>query len=84
MAGRGSLIGRIQQADLQQRSAKVGLVVAHDLLGQSLLRARRTFFPLHLMPLRQSRDLALAVGELAYPFLLERYKLLLYFNESSG
>jgi len=61
-AGGGSLISRIQQADFQKQLAEFGLFISADLLGQELLRGRRAFLGLYLMPLRQSRDLA--VGEM--------------------
>jgi hypothetical protein len=39
----GSLISRIQQADLQKQLAKLGLVVGAYLRGQKLLRGRGVF-----------------------------------------
>ena len=62
-AGGGSLIRRIQQADFQKQLAEFGLVIGAHLLGQKLLRGRRVLLRLYLVPLRQSRDLA--VGEMA-------------------
>jgi hypothetical protein len=62
-AGGGSLIRRIQQADFQKQLAEFGLVIRAYLLGQKLLRGRRVLLRLYLVPLRQSRDLA--VGEMA-------------------
>jgi len=59
----GSLISRIQQADFQKQLAEFGLVIFADLLGQKLLRRRRVLLRLYLVPLGQSRDLA--VGEVA-------------------
>jgi hypothetical protein len=59
----GSLISRIQQADFQKQLAEFGLVIGAYLLGQKLLRGRRVLLRLYLVPLRQSRDLA--VGEMA-------------------
>ena len=59
----GSLIRRIQQADFQKQLAEFGLVICAHLLGQKLLRGRRVLLRLYLVPLRQSRDLA--VGEMA-------------------
>ena len=58
-----SLIRRIQQADFQKQFAEFGLVIFADLLGQKFLRRRRVLLRLYLVPLRQSRDLA--VGEMA-------------------
>src|ERR1700678_4066840 len=58
----GSLISGIQQADLQKQLAEFGLVISADLFSQKLLRRRRFLLRLYLMPLRQSRDLA--VGEM--------------------
>jgi hypothetical protein len=58
----GSLIRRIQQADFQKQFAEFGLVVGAYLLGQKFLRRRRVLLRLYLVPLRQSRDLA--VGEM--------------------
>ena len=75
-ADRGSPIGRIQQADLQQQSAEVRLVVADDLLRQTLLRARRTFLFLYLVPLRQRRDLA--VGEMTDQVVGDRQQVSLF------
>ncbi len=62
-AGGGSLISRIQQADFQKQLAEFGLVIGAHLLGQKLLRGRRVLLRLYLVPLRQSRNLA--VGEMA-------------------
>ena len=59
----GSLISRIQQADFQKQLAEFGLVICADLLGQKFLCGRRVLLRLYLVPLRQSRDLA--VGEMA-------------------
>src|SRR5579863_5547488 len=62
-AGGGSLISRIQQADFEKQLAEFGLVVGAHLLGQKLLCGRGVLLYLHLVPLRQSRYLA--VGEMA-------------------
>ena len=59
----GSLIGRIQQADFQKELAEFGLVIRAYLFGQKFLCRRRVLLRLYLVPLRQSRDLA--VGEMA-------------------
>jgi hypothetical protein len=57
-AGGGSLIRRIQQADFQKQFAEVGLVTGAHFLDQKLLCGRGVLLCLYLMPLRQSRDLA--------------------------
>ena len=44
----GSLIGRIQQRNLQKQLAKVGLVIRADLLYQQFVRRRGVFLDLHL------------------------------------
>jgi len=62
-AGGGSLIRRIEQADFQNHLAKFGLIIRAYLLGQKPLRGRGVLLCLYLVPLRQSRDLA--VGEMA-------------------
>src|SRR3984957_5570254 len=62
-AGGGPLIGRVQQADFEEELAKFGLVIGAHLLGQKLLCGRGVLLYLHLMPLRQSRDLA--IGKMA-------------------
>src|ERR1700733_87153 len=59
----GSLISRIQQTDFQKQFAEFGLVMFTYLLGQKLLCGRGVFFCLYLMPLSQSRNLA--VGKMA-------------------
>jgi hypothetical protein len=69
-AGSGTLIRRIQQADFQKQLAKLGLIVGAYLLGQKLLRQRRVFLRLYLVPLRQRRDVA--VGEMANPVVADR------------
>src|SRR5579863_4504474 len=58
----GSLIRRIEQADFQNQLAKFGLIIRAYLLGQKFLCGRRVLLRLYLVPLRQSRDLA--VGEM--------------------
>ena len=62
-AGGGSLIRRIQEADFEKQFAEFGLVVGAHLLGQKLLCGRGVLLCLHLVPLRQSRNLA--VGKVA-------------------
>ena len=62
-ASSGSLIRRIQQADFQKQFAELGIVIFADLLGQKFLSRRTVFLSLYLVPLRQSRNLAL--GEVA-------------------
>src|SRR5579862_3977804 len=62
-AGGGSLISRIQQADFEKQLAKFSLVIGAHLLSQKLLCGRGVLLCLYLVPLRQSRDLA--VGEMA-------------------
>ena len=53
-----SLIRRIQQADFQNQFSKFGLIIRAYLLGQKFLCGRRVLLCLYLVPLRQSRDLA--------------------------
>ena len=60
--GAGSLIGRIQQGDFQKQLAEFGLVIRADLLCQQFLRGIGVLLDLYLVPLRQSRDLA--VGQM--------------------
>jgi hypothetical protein len=62
-ASSGSLIRRIQQADFQKQFAEFGIVIFADLLGQKFLSRRTVFLSHYLVPLRQSRNLAL--GEVA-------------------
>src|ERR1035441_282236 len=62
-ASGGSLISRIQQADFQNELAEFGLVVSANLLVQKLVCGLGVLLLLYLVPLRQSRDLA--VGETA-------------------
>jgi hypothetical protein len=59
----GSLIGRIKQADFENQLAKLGLIVCTYLLGKDFLRGRGVLLDLYLVPLRQSRELA--VGKVA-------------------
>src|ERR1700733_4539782 len=61
-ASGGPLIRRIQQANFQKQFAEFGLVVGSNLLDQKFLCGGRVFLRLYLVPLRQSRDLA--VGEM--------------------
>src|ERR1700693_1479146 len=69
-AGGGSVVRRIQKADFQKQLADFGLVVGAYLLVQKILRGRRVFLRFYLMPLRQSRDLA--VGEMADQIMSDR------------
>ena len=70
---RGSLISRIQQADFQKQLGQFRLVIRADLLGEKFLRGRRVFLRLYLVPLRQSRNLA--VGEMADQVVCDRQQI---------
>jgi hypothetical protein len=48
-----SLMGRIQQTDLQKQLAEFGLLIFTYLLGQKLLRGRGILLRLYLVALRQ-------------------------------
>src|ERR1700677_4283005 len=62
-ASSGSLISRIQKANFQKQFAEFGFVICAYLLSQKFLRGRRVLLGLYLVPLGQSRNLA--VGEMA-------------------
>ena len=72
-AGGGSLISRIQQADFEKKLAEFGLVVGAHSLDEKVLSGRRVFLHLYLVPLRQSRDLA--VGEMANQVVSDRQQV---------
>ena len=75
-AGGGSLIRRIQQADFEKQLAEFGLVVGAYLFGQKFLCGRRVLLRLYLVPLRQSRDLA--VGEMTDQVVGNRQQVSLF------
>jgi hypothetical protein len=56
------LIRGIQKTDFQKQLADFGLIMRAHLLDQKFLCGRRVLLRLYLVPLRQSRDLA--VGEM--------------------
>jgi hypothetical protein len=63
----------MQQADFEKEFAKFGLIVGAHLLGQKFLCGCGIFLCLHLMPLRQSRDLA--VGEMVNQVVGDRQQV---------
>ena len=69
----GSLIRRIEQVDFQNQFAKFGLIIRAYLLGQKFLCGRRVLLRLYLVPLHQSRNLA--VGEMANQVVGDRQQV---------
>jgi hypothetical protein len=67
-----SLIRRIRKADFQKQLAQFGFVPGAYLLGQEFLCGRGVFLRLNLVPLRQSRNLA--VGKVANQVVCEASK----------